>query len=46
MLLFIKQCPPKFGWDNWYELTKGGAKAFSGIVIFPILSSEIPLDFY
>ena len=30
--------------DEWW--TKAGAKLLSDLVIFPILSSDIPLDFH
>ena len=46
ILFFIKQCPLKFMSGNIWWSTKYGEKLLSGLVIFSILSYEIPLDFH
>ena len=45
-IFFIKQCPLKFMSGNKWWSAKVGEKLFSDLVIFSILSSGIPLDFY
>ena len=45
MLFFVKQCRLKSTSHNKWWSTKVGAKLQSDLVIFSILSSEIPLDF-
>ena len=46
ILLFIKQCPLKFMSGTTWWSVKVAAKLLSDLVIFSILSSEIPLDFH
>ena len=45
LVLFIKQCPFKFMCVNTLSSTKVGAKWLSDLVIFSIVSSDIPLIF-
>ena len=46
ILFFTKQCLLKFMSVNTWWSTKVGAKLLPDLVIFPILSSDIPLDFH
>ena len=46
ILFFIKQCPLKLISSNEWWSTKVETKLLSDLVIFSILSSEIPLDFH
>ena len=45
MIFFIKRCPLKFMIGNKWWYIKVGAKLYD-LVIFLILSSDIPLDFH
>ena len=44
-IIFMKQCPLKFISGNKWWSTKVGAKFLSDLVMFLILSPDIPLDF-
>ena len=45
-IFFIKQCSLKFTSGNKWRSTKVGAKLLSDLVMFSIVASDIPFDFY
>ena len=45
ILFFLKQCPSKLMSGNTWPSSKVGAKLLFDLVMFLILSSDIPSDF-